>query len=91
MFSNEKDNEQTQGVASQAVGVASNDEQAELVFKTFQEACDWSRENAGRAFTRCANGVDFRPVPHDEAYIATQSWHEFEELYVDGPYRNEMS
>ena len=66
-------------------------EQSALVFLSFNEACEWSRANAGRAFNRCANGVAFQPVSESEASQATQSWHSFEELYIDGPYRNEMS
>lgn len=61
------------------------------VFRSFNEACHWSRENGGQAFTRCAKGDNFRPVENSEAYQVTQSWHDFEELYIDGPYRNEMS
>lgn len=64
--------------------------ETEQVFRSFREACEWSRENAGRAFTRCDDSDDFRPVHGSEAYLASQSWHAFEELYLDGPYRNEM-
>jgi|GEM_PF-4489225 len=70
--------------------VAAN-QPSNVVFRNFREACEWSRENAGRAFRRCGDGECFQPVPEADALQAIQSWHEFEELYLDGPYRNEMS
>ena len=67
-----------------------NEGEVGLVFGTIEAACEWSKENAGRAFARCANDEGFRPVSYDEAYQASQSWHESEELFLDGPYRDEM-
>lgn len=78
------------GVDLEAVEVA-DEGQDDLVFRSFRQACEWSRDNAGGAFTRCDNGVDYRPIRGCEAYVARQSWHDFEELYIDGPYKNEMS
>lgn len=90
MSSNDQKRESLQnGVSAGAFG-HSTEEQSDLVFGTLQAACEWSKENAGRAFARCANDEGFRPVSYNEAYQASQSWHESEELYVDGPYRNEM-
>lgn len=36
-------------------------EQEELIFKTFQEAAGWSKNNGGRPFTRSADGAHFVP------------------------------
>jgi hypothetical protein len=90
-MSNRVQNQETsQGeVAVDASGRA-NEGEVGLVFGTLEAACEWSKENAGRAFARCANDEGFRPVSHDEAYQASQSWHESEELFLDGPYRDEM-
>jgi hypothetical protein len=37
------------------------DEQEELIFTTFQEAAEWSRNNRGKPFTRSADGAHFVP------------------------------
>lgn len=37
-------------------------EKRELLFATFQEACEWSKAQGGKPFTRCADGSHFAPV-----------------------------
>lgn len=91
MSSNNQNRERLQDEVSVGAGSHAIEEQSGLVFGSFQEAREWSKENAGRAFARCANDEGFRPVSHNEAYRASQSWHESEELYLDGPCRNQMS
>lgn len=90
MSSHHQNKERLQNVVSADASDHAAEGPSDLVFGTLQAAREWSKDNAGRAFARCANDEGFRPVSHNEAYQASQSWHESEELYVDGPYRNEM-
>lgn len=45
----------------------------ELVFRTFQEACQWSKKHEGKPFTRTVDGRYFAPVGSARANPATSN------------------